>query len=381
MNRVAVVGAVRTPFGKAGRAYAGLHAADLLAVALSGAVGASGAPAESVDEVIVGCTHQAGEQGLNVARNGWLAAGLPPSAAATTVDTQCGSSQQAVNFAAGIIASGQADVVVAGGVESLTRVPMFSTFDINGGRPWSPRQLEHYDMPHQGVAGERLARKYGISREESDAWGLRSHLRAHRAWEQGRFVDEIVRVERDGAPLLDRDEGIRSDTTIERLSELRPSYEPEGVITAGSASQLSDGAAAVVLASEEVSERRGLEPLLWVRSAVAVGVDPGIMLEGPIEATTALLRRNSLSLDQIDVFEVHEAFAPVNRAWLRVHPVVPERVNPDGGAIGQGHPFGASGGRQIAHVAHTLKSSGGRYALQVMCCGGGIGTGTLLEAA
>jgi acetyl-CoA acetyltransferase family protein len=381
-HRVAIVSGVRTPIGRAGRAYADVHAGDLLGVSLRGALDAAGIDdPERVDPVIVGCTQQAGDQSVNVGRNGWLAAGLPVSVPATTIDAQCGSAQQSVNFAAALIMAGQAEVVVAGGVESLSRAPMGSAFAAGTGTPYSASQLARFEMPGQGIAGEAVARKYGVTREQSDAYGVRSHLRADAAWRSGAFKDETVLVERDGVAVLDRDEGIRPDSSIEALARLRPSYVEDGIINAGSASQLSDGSAAVVLAGEQAVERLGLTPLAWVRRTVFVGTDPDLMLEGPIAATTKLLETERLSLDDIDLFEVHEAYATVVCAWHSQHPAELERVNVDGGAIAVGHPFGASGGRQIAHLAHTLRRSGARLGLQVMCCGGGLGTGTLLELA
>lgn len=381
-QRAAIVSGVRTPIGKAGKAYADVHAVDLLAVSITGALAAAGLddPA-AVDQVFAGCTAPAGDQAVNVARNGWLAAGLPYTVAATTLDTQCGSSQQAVNVAAALIAAGQADLVLAAGIESTSRCEMGVAALAGTGMPYSQAQMARYEMPHQGIAGERIAQKYGVTRAESDAFGLRSHVLAHQAWENEHFKDEAVFVERDGVPILSRDEGIRGDSTAERMATLKPVYDEGGIITAGSSSQLSDGSSAVLLASEDACERYGLEPLAWVRRTVAVGADPDIMLEGPIHATTALLEREGLTLDDIDLFEVHEAYATVVQSWRKVHPVELDRVNIDGGAVGMGHPFGASGARQIAHLTHALRRTGGRLGLQVMCCGGGIGTGTILEVA
>lgn len=380
MTRTAIVSAVRTPFGKAGRAYAAVHPTDLLATAYRGALEAVDFDPGRVGEVISGCTHQGGDQTFNVARNGWLAGGFPVHVPATTIDTQCGSSQQAVNFAAGIIASGQADVVMAGGIESLSRVPMLSVVDVNNGSPHGPSITSRFDMPGTGTAGERMARKYGVTREQSDAWGLRSHLAAADAWREGVFKDEVFCHEVDGVAVLEHDEGVRSDSTADVLATLRPCYEETGVITAASASQLSDGASALLLASEDACERYDLQPMAWINHAVTVGADPELMLEGPIHATSALLERSGLSLDVFDLFEVHEAFASVICAWLSVHDVDDEKVNRWGGAISMGHPFGASGGRQLARLAHALKTGQGSLAMQVMCCGGGIGTGTILAA-
>ncbi|HEX9890411.1 MAG TPA: thiolase family protein [Nitriliruptorales bacterium] len=381
-QRAAIVSGARTPIGKAGKAYADVHAVDLLSVSIKGALEAAGLDdPEAVEQVFAGCTAPAGDQAVNVARNGWLAAGLPYGVAATTLDTQCGSSQQAVNIAAALIAAGQADIVLATGIESTSRCEMGVAALAGTGTPYSEAQLARYEMPHQGIAGERIAQKYGVTREESDEFGLRSHLLSHQAWENGHFKDEAVFVERDGTPLLSRDEGIRPDSTLEKMATLKPVYDEDGIINAGSSSQLSDGSSAVLLASEAACAKHGLEPLAWIRRTIAVGTDPDIMLEGPIHAATKLLEREGLSLDDIDLFEVHEAYATVVQAWRKVHPVELDRINIDGGAIGQGHPFGASGARQIAHLTHALRRTGGRIGLQVMCCGGGIGTGTILEVA
>jgi acetyl-CoA acetyltransferase family protein len=379
VQRVAIVSGVRTPIGKVGKAYADIHPVDLLATSLLGGLSAAGIDDPGiVDQVLVGCVSQAGEQAASIGRNGWLAAGLPYSVPATTLDTQCGSSQQAVNLGSAYIMAGQADIVVTAGIEAWSRVlrgtPQPELI------PYSPSQLARYEMPHQGIGGERIAVKYGVTREQSDAYGVRSHLAANAAWDDGRIKDEIVFVERDGVAVLERDEGIRPDSTVERAATLKPVYSEDGIITAASASQLSDGSSCVVLASEAAVERLGLQPLAWVRRVVSAGVDPDVMLEGPIEATKRLLARENLTLDDIDVFEVHEAYATVVEAWRSVYPVELERLNLEGGAISVGHPFGASGGRQIAHLAHALNRGGGRLGMQVMCCGGGVGTGTILEA-
>ncbi|MCA2230319.1 thiolase family protein [Nonomuraea aurantiaca] len=367
MRQVAVAGGMRTPFAKAGGAYADIHPADLLGTVLSAL------NIVDVDQVLIGCTQQGGDQSYNIARNAWLAAGLPIEVPASTIDTVCGSSQQTVNLAAALVASGQADVVVAGGVESLSRTPMFSTW--GDGNPFSPRQLELYDMPNQGVAAERIARKYGVTREQSDEIGFRSHQRATAAWEEGRFDDEIIPIAG-----ITRDNGIRPDADLARMAKLRPVYEDDGIVTAGSASQLSDGAAAVVVASDDACERLGLRPLAWIRGSVTVGVDPDLMLEGPLVATNRLLERFDLEPDDIARFELHEAYATVIGAWQNTINADSERVNPDGGAIAIGHPFGASGARQMLRLARHLSDSTD-YGLQAMCCGGGIGTGTLLQGA
>ncbi|GAA5153993.1 thiolase family protein [Amycolatopsis dongchuanensis] len=376
-QRVAIVSAVRTPIGRAGRAYAGVHPVDLLAASLKGAVRGLPDPA-AVDQALVGCVYQVGDQSANVGRNAWLAAGLPITTPASTVDTQCGSSQQAVNLAASLVMAGQADLVVAAGVESLGRVP--PDLSRAGGDPYPPSLRSRYGMPHQAVAGEAFARAYGISRAESDAFGLRSHLRAHAAWENGIFDDHVVTVDGADGPLLARDEGIRGDSTAEKLAGLKPAFDADGIITAGSASQLSDGSAAVLLASERAIAENGLTPLAWIRRVVSVGTDPDLMLEGPIVATRRLLDAEGLATGDFTLVEVHEAFAPVVCAWQHTYRAEEDRLNRHGGAISMGHPFGASGVRQLADLAHGLKTRAG-LGLSVMCCAGGIGTGTVLEAA
>jgi len=378
MSRVAIVAGVRTPVGKGGRAYAGVHPVDLLGTVLRAAVEQARVAPADIDQVLAGCTHQAGQQTFNIARNGWLAAGLPLTVPASTVDTQCGSSQQSANLGFALVASGQADLIVAAGVESLTAVPLFSTWLDRD--PYSPRQHELYDMPHQGIAAERIATKYGVTRADADAWGYQSHHRTDRAWRTRAFAEEVVLVRDEDRVLLEKDEGMRPDTTLEKLSALKPAFDPDGITTAGNSSQISDGAAAVVIASEDACDRLGLRPLAWILDTVTVGVDPDLMLEGPIVATEQLLKRNRLAITDLAHIELHEAFATPICAWLDIHQAPPECVNPDGGAIAIGHPFGASGARQLAHLAHSLSGKPGALGLQAMCAGGGIGTGTLLRA-
>lgn len=258
----------------------------------------------------------------------------------------------------------------------MSSVPLFSTWLDRD--PYSPRQHDLFDMPHQGVAAERMAAKYAVSRADVDAWGYQSHHRAAAAWTRDAFAAEIVYVRDGERTVLTQDEGIRADTSMARLAELMPAFTPDGITTAGNSSQISDGAAAVVIASNDACARLGLTPLAWMIDATTVGVDPDLMLEGPIVAAELLLRRNGLSVDDVAHFELHEAFATPICAWLDIHPADPARVNPDGGAISLGHPFGASGARQLAHLAHSLSGKPGAHGLQAMCAGGGIGTGTLL---
>lgn len=380
MTRAAIVGAVRTPIGKMGRAYRDIHAADLLAVALGGAISAAGVDPGAVDQVLNGTVIQRGEPSVNVGRNAWLAAGLPEHVPATTLDTQCGSSQQATNLAAALVMSGQADVVVASGLEAMSRNGMRDANLLTDGfNPYSPSQLERFDMGiHQGIAGERIAAKYGITREASDEYGRRSHRLADAGWREGAFEREVVHVERGGERVLERDEGIRV-SDAETVAALAPVYQEGGVITAAAASQLSDGASALVVASEDAVQREGLTPLAWILRTTIVGVDPDIMLEGPIAATAKLLELEGMDVDDIDLFEIHEAYATVVLSWKSQNPAVPdEKVNVHGGAIAVGHPFGASGGRQLAHLVHTMVDRDLHVGLQAMCCGGGIGTGTIL---
>lgn len=379
MHEVAIVAGRRTPIGKAGKAYRGIHATDLLAGVFTDLMGAVPVPADEVGQVLVGCTHQGAQQAFNIGRNAWLAAGLPLTVAATTLDVQCSSGQQSANLAYALIASGQHDVVVAGGVESLSNVPLFSTWQDQS--PYSDTQLARYDMPHQGIAAERVATKYGVSRGEADEWGFQSHTRAAAAWAAGTFEAEISIPWVDGTAVLTTDEGVRADTTMDRLESLTPSFTSDGVTTAGNASQLSDGAAAVVLASKEACERHGLVPLAWIEDTATVGVDPELMLEGPIVATERLLSGNNLKIGDFEHIELHEAFAVPICAWMSVHAAEAAKVNPDGGAIGMGHPFGASGARQLTHLAYSLAAKPGSLGLQAMCAGGGVGTGTILRSA
>lgn len=377
-QRVAIVAAVRTPIGRAGRAYAEVHPVDLLATALSGVVDRSGLDDVSrIDQALVGCVYQVADQSENVGRNGWLAAGLPYGTPAATIDVQCGSSQQALNLGAALIMAEQADLIVAAGVESLGRVAPNQSRE--GGDPFPASLRRRYAMPHQTTAGEAFARAYGITRAESDAVGLQSHLRASAAWAQGAFDAHAVFVEGPSGPLLTRDEGIRANSTAEGVAELKPAFDSHGIITAATASQLSDGSAAVLLASERAVAAHGLSPLAWVRRVVTVGTDPELMLEGPIVATRRLLNSENLGVSDLSLIEVHEAFAAVVCAWENAYGRGLDGLNAYGGAISMGHPFGASGVRQIADLAHHMQTNPG-LALSVMCCAGGIGTGTLLES-
>jgi acetyl-CoA acyltransferase len=379
-----IVGAVRTPVGRRNGGLAGLHAVDLGATALRALVDRSGIDPGRVDDVIMGCVSQIGEQAVNVARNAWLAAGLPEEVPATTIDRQCGSSQQAVQFAAQGIMAGGYDLVVAGGVESMTRVPMGSTMS-GPGVPFGPTMNDRYQgrLVPQGISAELITEKWGLTREEQDAFALRSHQRAAAAQDAGRFDRQLVPVEVPGpdgtSTWVRADEGIRRDTSMEKLAGLKPAFRPDGQVTAGNSSQISDGAAALLLASRAVAERLGLRPQAGFVSFALAGVDPVLMLTGVIPATEKALERAGLHLEDMDVVEINEAFASVVLAWGREVKPDWERVNPGGGAIALGHPLGASGARIMTDLVAELARRGGRYGLQVMCEGGGMANATVLE--
>ena len=379
-----IVGAVRTPVGRRNGGLAGLHAVDLGAAALRALVDRSGVDPDRVDDVIMGCVSQTGEQAVNVARNAWLAAGLPEEVPATTIDRQCGSSQQAVQFAAQGIMAGGYDLVVAGGVEHMTRVPMGSTME-GPGVPFGPAMHARYHgrLVPQGISAELITEKWGLTREEQDAFALRSHQRAAAAQDAGRFDRQLVPVEvpaPDGTSAWVRaDEGIRRDTSMEKLAGLKPAFRPDGQVTAGNSSQISDGAAALLLASRATAERLGLRPQARFVSFALAGVDPVLMLTGVIPATERVLQRAGLRLGDVEVVEINEAFASVVLAWGREVEPDWERVNPNGGAIALGHPLGATGARIMTDLVAELARRGGRYGLQVICEGGGMANATVLE--
>ena len=373
-----IVGAVRTPVGvgKPGKgALSGVHPGDLSALVLGELVRRTGVDPALVDDVIWGCVSQVGEQGVNIARNSALAAGFPESVPGTTVDRQCGSSQQAVHFAAAGLIAGQYDVVVAGGVESMSRVPMFSNM-VGGDGPFPPKMLERYEnrLVNQGVSAEMIAARWGLSRQYLDELSLTSHDRAAKATDAGLFADEIVAVGDVTA-----DEGIRRETTLEKLGSLRTAFQEDGVVTAGNASQISDGAAALLLTTSEKAAELGLTPWARVHTAVLAGVDPVIMLTGPIPATAKALERSGLALSDIGAFEVNEAFASVLGAWYAETGADPAITNARGGAIALGHPLGASGARLMTSLVHRMRQDGVRYGLQTMCEGGGMANATILE--
>jgi acetyl-CoA acyltransferase len=376
-----VVDAIRTPLGKRNGRLAGWHPVDLLAHVLSTLVLRSDLDPAVVDDVLTGCVSQVGEQALNVSRNALLAAGFPDSVPGATVDRQCGSSQQALHFAAQGVVAGAYDVVIAAGVESMTRVPMGSS--VLGADPFGSRLVERYpNLVPQGISAELVAERWGLTREEVDAFALDSHQRAARATAEARFDRELVPVPVvvDGTTRpMTADEGIRSDTTAERLATLKPAFKPDGLVTAGNSSQISDGAAAVLVTSEEAASRLGLTPRARIGCTALAADDPILMLTAPIPATARVLERAGVELDAVDRIEINEAFASVVLAWAHeTHPDM-GKVNVNGGAIALGHPLGASGARITATLLCELERSGSRLGLQLMCEGGGQANATLFE--
>ncbi len=381
-----IIDAVRTPLGRRNGKLRDWHPVDLSAEVLRALVTRNDLDPAAIDDVIFGCFSQTGEQALNVARSAALAAGFPDSVPGTTVDRQCGSSQQAVHFAAQGVMAGAYDVVIAGGVESMTRVPMGSAILNGPGLPFGPRLQQRYQpaggLVPQGIAAERVAEAWNLSRDDLDAYSLRSHRLAAAATDGRRFQREIVPVTVDsprGKQEMRADEGIRRDTSLEALAGLKPAFEAGGRITAGNSSQITDGAAAVLIMSEERAAALDLTPRARLAAFAVVGVDPVMMLTGPIPATTAVLGRAGLSLDDVDRFEVNEAFASVVLAWATALDADLDRVNVNGGAIALGHPLGCSGARLTATLLCELERSGGRYGLQTMCEGGGMANALILE--
>jgi acetyl-CoA acyltransferase len=382
MRDAVIVEAVRTPMGRRNGKLRDIHPVALGSLVLKELVGRAGIEAGQVDDVVFGCVMQTGEQSLNVARNAWLAAGFPVETPATTVDRQCGSSQQAIHFAANLIQSGVADITIAGGVESMTRVPMGSTVLQGPGTPFPPELLELYEMVPQGISAELMARKYGISRREMDELSVESHQRAAEATRRGYLASQIVPVEvpvNGHTEPVTTDEGIRPNATYEAVAALQPAFNPEHSITAGNASQITDGATAVLLMSLERARELGLRPRAKILAQKVVGCDPVLMLEGPIPGTAAVLRQAGLELKDIDLFEINEAFASVVLAWLKTTGADWEKTNVNGGAIAIGHPLGASGARLMNHLLYELERRDLRYGLQAMCCGGGLGTATIID--
>jgi acetyl-CoA acyltransferase len=373
-----VVDAVRTPVGRRGGGLSGTHPVDLSAHVLDALVARTGLDPALVEDVVWGCVSQTGEQAVNVGRNAALAAGWPEDVVGVTLDRQCGSSQQAVHFAAAGVISGQYDVAVAGGVESMSRVPMLCTVTQGPGVPFGPRMMARYagvgGLVPQGESAEIIAERWKLSRTELDEIAVRSHANAAAAADSGGFEGEL-------APLGDVawDEGIRRGTSVETLAGLRTVFREDGVVTAGNSSQISDGAAALLVTTSEVAARHGWRPLARLHAFATAGVDPVTMLTAPIPATARVLSRAGLQLDDIDAFEVNEAFASVVGAWLAETGADPARVNPRGGAIALGHPLGGSGARLMTTLVHHLVQTGGRWGLQTMCEGGGMANATVLE--
>jgi acetyl-CoA acetyltransferase family protein len=389
MPNAVIIDAVRTPVGRRGGRLSGWHATDLAAQPLAALLVRNDLDPALVEDVIMGCTMTVGEQAMNIARNATLAAGFPESVPGTTVDRQCGSAQQAIHFAAQAVMAGAMDVVIGGGVESMSRVPIGSTTDHGPGEAYGPLYLEHFELIHQGECAEEIARRWKIGREEMDQFGLRSHQRAALATDDGRFANEIVPLEARVHPdvpgsdqvvgMLESDEGVRRDTSLDKLAALKPAFSENGTVTAGTSSQISDGAAALLIMSEERASDLGLRPRARFHTFAVAANDPQIMLTAPIPATELVLSKAKLSLDDIDLVEINEAFASVVLAWEREYHPDMEKVNVNGGAIAIGHPTGCSGARLMATLLNELERTGGRYGLQTMCEGGGQANATIIE--
>ncbi len=382
-REVVIVDAVRTPIGR-GHAqkgyYKDTHPSNLLSKCFAEVIARAAIPAAAVEDVIAGCVQQFGEQGYNIGRNAWLEAGLPVETPATTIDRQCGSAQQAVNFGAALVASGIHDVVIGSGVEHMGHISFADGMQVMSehGSAFSPQLLERHNLVPQGLSAEMIADQWEIPRSELDELAVRSHALANQATEEGRFEREIVPFQVNGATYV-ADQGIRPDTTLEKLAALDPAFKPDGKITAGNASQISDGAAAVLLMAREKAEELGVKPRARILDHTTVGVDPVIMLTGPIPATKKLLQRNGMTIGDIDLVEINEAFAPVVAAWRRELEPDMDRVNVNGGAMALGHPLGSTGARLITTLLHELERSDQETGLVTMCCGGGLGTGTLIQ--
>jgi acetyl-CoA acetyltransferase family protein len=410
MPTAVIVDAVRTPVGRRGGKLSGWHPVDLAAQPLRALLQRNDLDPALVEDVVMGCTMTVGEQAMNIARNAALAAGYPDTVPGTTVDRQCGSAQQAVHFAAQAVACGAMEIAIGGGIESMTRVPIGATTDPGPGEAYGPLYRERFELIHQGECAEEIARRWKIGRDEMDAFALESHRRAAAAQDEGRFESELLPLEvrvavaaAAGAPqpgsssagvtapgplgpgfetsgeTLDRDEGVRRDSSIEKLAGLRPAFREDGTVTAGTSSQISDGAAAVLVMSEERARALGLRPRARFHTFAVAANDPQIMLTAPIPATKLVLEKAKLSLDDIDLVEINEAFASVVLAWQREYDPDMAKVNPNGGAIAIGHPTGCSGARLMATLLNELERTGGRYGLQTMCEGGGQANATIIE--
>jgi len=379
MNNAVIVGAARTAVGKRNGKLSTVRPDDLLADTLKALVERTRIDPAEVEDVVIGCVDQLGEQGFNIARNSALIAGFPLDVCGTTLDRMCGSGQQAANFAAMGVMSGQYECVIAGGVENMSRVPMGSNGSGPGDGPLSPRLQALYNIVPQGISAEMLAERWGLKREELDKFSGESHEKAGRAIAEGRFKREIAPITLPDGSVFDTDEGVRVPVNWEKLASLAPSFKPDGVVTAGSSSQISDGAAALLIMSEARAKALKLTPRARIVATSLAGVDPTIMLTGPIPATQRVLKKAGLKIDQIDLFEINEAFASVVLAWEReLHPDM-DRVNVNGGAIALGHPLGCSGGRLMNTLLHELERTKKRYGLQTMCIGFGQGIGTIIE--
>ena len=382
-REVVIVEAVRTPIGRGHEEkgyYKDTHPSNLLAKCYSEVIERAGIPAGEVEDVVTGCVQQFGEQGFNIGRNAWLEAGLPIETPATTLDRQCGSGQQAVNFAAALIASGVHDVAIGSGVEHMGHISFADGMKVQSeyGAAFTPELLEKYNLIPQGLSAEMIADQWEIPRSELDELAVRSHQRAAKATEEGRFERETVPFQVNGDTYM-ADQGIRPDTSLEKLSQLKPAFKEDGKITAGNSSQISDGAAAVLLMTREKADELGVKPRARVVDQTTVGVDPVIMLTGPIPATKKILERSGMKIDDIDLIEINEAFAPVVAAWQRELEPDMDRVNVNGGAMALGHPLGSTGARLLTSLLHELERSDKEYGLVTMCCGGGLGTGTLIQ--
>ena len=382
MPTAVIVDAVRTPLGRRNGTLKGIHPVDLASHTLKALVERTGIDPGLIEDVIMGCVMQVGEQGLNVGRNAALAAGFPESVVGTTIDRQCGSSQQAAHFAAQGVIAGAYDVVVAAGVENMTRVPMGASV-IPNSYPFGPEMQGRYpNLVPQGISAELISEKWGISRDDNDAFAVQSHQRAAQARAEGRFDNEIVPIEvetEDGRVLFSQDEGIRPDSSMETLGKLKPAFKEDGVITAGNSSQITDGSAAVLIMSEEKANALGLKPRARFHTFALAGVDPVTMLTGPIPSTAKVLERAGMTIDQMDLIEINEAFAPVVLSWAKEHNPDMSKVNVNGGAIALGHPLGCSGARLLTTLVNELERTGGRWGLQTMCEGGGMANATIIE--
>ncbi len=389
-REVVIVEAARTPVGRGHKEkgiYRDKHPNDLLGKSFQAVIDRSGIPAEAIEDVIAGCVQQYGEQSFNVGRNAWLQQGLPVTTPATTVDRQCGSAQQAVNFGASLVASGVHDVVIGGGVEHMGHIPMGvgmmdQEWSAKVGNPFPAELVERYNLVPQGISAEMIADKWEIPRSELDELAVRSHRNAARATEEGRFEREMIPIEvasNGTTETVVKDQGIRPDSSIETLSQLKPAFKEDGKVTAGNASQISDGAAAILLMTREKADEYGLKPRARIIDQTTVGVDPVIMLTGPIPSTKKILERNKMKIDDIDLIEINEAFASVVAAWQRECSPDMDKVNVNGGAIAIGHPLGSTGARLITTLLHELERTDREIGFVTMCCGGGLGTATLIQ--